>query len=167
MSVRPFSPSESFAFPKPPQEGDRNSTLSRPPSSGTLNRPKSSGTLNRPKTDANPFDDPVIPPSPIKPEFAAVEAIRRPFVPTLHDEMSVLPGDHVKLVQLFDDGWVLVEKVPNPRDKKGKAKEFTSEQPGLIPIDCLRDIHQDLPTFLTSKRVSTYAANGASGVIAM
>jgi len=37
MSIWPFSPSESFAFPKPPDPvGDRNLAYSRPSSSGTF-----------------------------------------------------------------------------------------------------------------------------------
>ncbi|KZT11865.1 uncharacterized protein LAESUDRAFT_623250, partial [Laetiporus sulphureus 93-53] len=75
--------------------------------------------------------------------FARVETIRRPFVPTMDDEMSVLPGETVRMLLRFDDGWAYAEKVGSGRR-------------GLIPIDCLRMPEEDLPAFLASKRLSSY-----------
>ncbi|TFK34182.1 hypothetical protein BDQ12DRAFT_613939 [Crucibulum laeve] len=179
MSVRPFSPSESFAFPKPPPtDGDRTSMFSggsRPQSSITLATPKSARgstyALSHPSLPptpslptSNPFDDPApTSPKPINgsTEFQDIETIRRPFVPTLNDELAVSIGERVKIVYLFDDGWAMVERLASlaPGDAKGKSKyveEIGGEQ-GLIPIDCLRDAGEDLPTFLTNKRVSSYS----------
>ncbi|KAF8157821.1 hypothetical protein B0H34DRAFT_430394 [Crassisporium funariophilum] len=179
MSVRPFSPSESFAFPKPPDPvGDRTSAYSRPSSSATLGMMKSpilSAMIpptpavptsmapsppqaaadpfadNNPFSDNNPFEDPTTV-SHASGEFAEIEVIRRPFFPSLQDEVAVIPDDSVRVIQLFDDGWAMVEKV-TPGDSKGKAKEG---ERGLIPIDCLREPGQDLPAFFAAKRVSSY-----------
>lgn len=161
MSVRPFSPSESFAFPKPPEPGaaagsgpaSQASGISRPTSSDTtvtltaisalpglpslptfmpLNVPNTvrspsprSASIVDPFMDNNPFDDPT---APIMNSFACWEAqvIRRPFIPTLPDELNVKLGDNVRVIHTFDDGWGMVEKV-------GKGKER-----GFIPMDCLR-----------------------------
>lgn len=69
-----------------------------------------------------------------------METVQRPFVPNLSDELSVVIGDKVKIIKVFDDGWALVQKM-------------TSK--GLIPIDCMRAVGQDLPAFLNEKRVSS------------
>lgn len=157
MSVRPFSPSESFAFPKPPKESsDRSSTQSRPLSTMTqstvtlsappLKSPAASRVLLPPTPaspspvitvlpENNPFADPTF-----QPKFADVETVQRPFVPNLSDELLVVIGDKVKIIKVFDDGWALVQKM-------------TSK--GLIPIDCMRAVGQDLPAFLNEKRVSS------------
>ncbi|KAF9465387.1 hypothetical protein BDZ94DRAFT_1131869, partial [Collybia nuda] len=141
MSVRPFSPSESFAFPKPPtvQSGDWSNAGSRPQSSSTLATLKSpeisylgSPIPPTPALPKDPFADPS------KPEFVGVETICRPFVPTLGDELAVAIGDSVKVLNIFDDGWAMVEKVP-------EGTEVVKSQSGLIPIDCLRAVDQDLP----------------------
>jgi hypothetical protein len=172
MSVRPFSPSESFAFPKPPlcpKEGQRTSSIymtSGPSSTATtliqINSPPPifnsdvlpstpfasylppppSGLLTAaPETSSDPFADPA------QPEF---ETVRRPFTPTLDDEVSVAPGDRVRVLKIFDDGWALVEKQCTFSDYNEK---------GLIPVDCLREAGQALPAFLAQKRVSSYGAD--------
>ncbi|KAG9223240.1 hypothetical protein PLEOSDRAFT_155017 [Pleurotus ostreatus PC15] len=154
MSVRPFSPSESFSFPKPPikrsskwSESQKDFT-SRPTS---MKSTRYSTVTRKPvPTVENPFADP----SGEKKvagieqgEFAEVEVIQRPFFPTLGDELGVGPGDKVRVVQSFDDGWAFVEKLVDD----GQTHS------GLIPIDCMRAEHQDLPTFLATKRVSSYS----------
>jgi hypothetical protein len=171
MSVRPFSPSESFAFPKPPKEA---SDSSRPPSTLTL----STVTLSVPPThtksptasrillpstpaspvvteapEANPFADPTF-----EPKFAEIETVQRPFAPTLSDELPVVMGDRVKVIKVFDDGWALVVKIPARVDVSAK------ERPGLIPIDCMRAIGQDLPAFLSDKRVSSAYMESVRGM---
>ena len=187
MSVRPFSPSESFAFPKPPDPvGDRNSAYSRPSSGGTFAvrnslrsiqlpssptsippTPALPGTaavmmspINKvidPFADNNPFEDPVAaPPSTGSAgEFAEIEFIRRPFYPTLPDEVAVRPDDPVRIIQAFDDGWALIEKV------RMDQPMGSDNVKGLIPIDCLREPGQDLPSFYAAKRVSSYAGSEA------
>jgi len=80
--------------------------------------------------------------------FAVVETIRRPFVPTMDDEMTAAPGEQVRMLRRFDDGWAYAEKVPTGRR-------------GLIPIDCLRLPEEDLPAFLAAKRLSSYRGAGS------
>jgi hypothetical protein len=79
------------------------------------------------------------------PEFRDVETIRRPFLPTLQDELPVMPGDAVRIMKPFDDGWAFVERLEG--GSKGSK--------GLIPIDCLRETGQALPAFLAARRVSS------------
>ncbi|KAG2146244.1 hypothetical protein DEU56DRAFT_787029 [Suillus clintonianus] len=177
MSVRPFSPSESFAFPKPPpcpNEGQGNSSASVVSGHGLVSPLSSAATLIQihspppifnsdlspsapgasysqpptgasltavPDTSSDPFADPA------SPEF---EIIRRPFTPTLDDELSVAPGDKVLVIKVFDDGWAFVEK---PNGSLGY------DEKGLIPVDCLREAGQALPAFLAQKRVSSYGAD--------
>lgn len=177
MSVRPFSPSESFAFPKPPlcpKGGQRTSAVSlisgyglvspsstaasliqvhSPPPifnsdllpsvpAASYPLPPSTDSLTTdPNTSSDPFADPA------QPEF---ETIRRPFAPTLDDEVSVAPGDKVLVLKVFDDGWAFVEK---------QCKSLDHNERGLIPVDCLREAGQALPAFLAQKRVSSYGAD--------
>ncbi len=126
MSVRPFTPSESFKFPKPPSNGEWIQIPDRD-SHGTA---LSSSTEMFPPSPTNPFSEPE---SPIIPELSPIETIRRTFVPTLDDELSVAIGDRIRVLEVFDDGWAMVEKIP---ERNGKGKEVVLE-PGLIPIDCL------------------------------
>ncbi|KAK0187718.1 hypothetical protein F5146DRAFT_934504, partial [Armillaria mellea] len=108
--------------------------------------------------DANPFADSSAssdrPPIPL----SDIEIIRRPFEPTLHDEIAVSVGDHVQVLKVFNDGWALVEKIAiELPSSKGKQ---TLPQAGLIPIDCLREAWQPLPAFLEDKGVSGYSDTG-------
>ena len=194
MSVRPFSPSESFAFPKPPEPAAGSAAGSSRPSSyattgmlsttslnanmppGLLrmtlpfttpnNKPSSfTGTIMAPTAnpfgDNNPFEDPVT--SNTDPDiyttgtFAEIEIVRRPFIPTLDDEIPVSAGDAVQVLHSFDDGWALVETIPQGSHGKGTREKSKN---GLIPIDCLRKPGQELPAFIASKRVSSYAEPG-------
>ena len=77
-------------------------------------------------------------------------------MPTLTDELAVHVGDRVKVTTVFDDGWVTVEKVD-----QGNAG-VSEKQSGLIPVDCLRAIDQDLPGFLRGKRISSLGATGVA-----
>ncbi|KAH9947438.1 hypothetical protein B0H21DRAFT_691907 [Amylocystis lapponica] len=151
MSVRPFSPSESWTFPKPPG----TLTSSARSNTATLRSARSYIETNSDYATApeNPFADFVDDQSLDHPSsllsvsvdshFATVETICRPFVPTMSDEMSTAPGERVRMLQRFSDGWAYAEKV-----------ETGSR--GLIPIDCLRTTDEDLPAFLASKRLSSY-----------
>ncbi|KAG1814961.1 hypothetical protein EV424DRAFT_1325648 [Suillus variegatus] len=176
MSVRPFSPSESFAFPRPPppcpNQAQRASSISvghdlvaplssaatlvqihspppifnsdllpSAPASSYLLSPPSSSLTTIPGTSPDPFADPA------KPEF---DTIHRPFAPTLDDEVSVVPGDQVLVLKVFDDGWAFVEK---------QCGFLDDSERGLIPVDCLREAGQALPVFLSQKRVSGYQAD--------
>ncbi|KAF8125800.1 hypothetical protein EV363DRAFT_622021 [Boletus edulis] len=174
MSVRPFSPSESFAFPKPPPSSTVDSFfISGTP--GPASPQSSAATLVHPTTPSRAFMTdfpPAIPTSlhhqtstpnlalspfvaapnpdpfadPVKPEFSVVEVIRRPFAPTLDDELAVQPGDRVHVFQVFDDGWAFVERLSSIASERRER--------GLIPVDCFRQVDQALPSFLAEKRVS-------------
>ncbi|KAF7980655.1 hypothetical protein HWV62_37478, partial [Athelia sp. TMB] len=175
MSVRPFSPSEAFSFPKPPAEAssetdwlNRSHPNSPIESMRTLTPQKAAAKRHSANMEINdrsfappmpnPFSDPAPETSPftdaaalsatrasLTPEElsnAPIEVVRRPFAPTLEDEVAAVPGDRVRVVKVFDDGWAYVENVA------------TFAQ-GLIPIDCLREAGEELPAFLASKRVSS------------
>ncbi|KAA1468114.1 hypothetical protein DENSPDRAFT_770897 [Dentipellis sp. KUC8613] len=139
MSVRPFSPNESFSFPKPPAL--HNKRFSQEPSNAPE---RSSSAMSEVK---NPFGDDasIDRPSTMSSQLTqgAMETVCRPFMPTLADEISVRPGDVVCIVHAYDDGWAYVSK------QSDKTK-------GLIPIDCFREDQEDIPAFLASKRVSSF-----------
>ncbi|KAL0569121.1 hypothetical protein V5O48_012849 [Marasmius crinis-equi] len=137
MSVRPFSPTEAFSFPKPPSSAN---------SGHWDNAPRRSSALA-----TNPFSDPQ--PESAGPAFSNVEYVRRPFQPTRDDEVEVSAGDRVSIIELFDDGWAAVRKV---EEHEGKGKAKASSAPGLIPIDCFREQGLPLPDFLATTRVSGY-----------
>ncbi|KAI0648182.1 hypothetical protein C8Q79DRAFT_558969 [Trametes meyenii] len=166
FSVRPFSPSETFSFPRPPQD-DTHSRASGVVSgsvlgggsvlSGSLSSAAFYTAEDHPPADVEPSENPFLdftevaarPPStsteassPSK-HFAPTETIRRPFLPTMEDEMAVTPGQDVHILRRFDDGWALAEVLATGRQ-------------GLIPIDCLRAVEEDLPAFLAKKRLSSY-----------
>ncbi|KAI0064101.1 hypothetical protein BV25DRAFT_1801013 [Artomyces pyxidatus] len=157
MSVRPFSPSESFAFPKPP--GQQTPTKSADPfadehsTHSTHSQPVHWPMYTPPAPEAqNPFADEasiasatthasdVVP--------GAVEMVCRPFAPAREDELGVEEGELITVMEAFDDGWAQVKKKVNGAT-------------GLIPIDCFRETGDDLPAFLASKRVSSYVEGGA------
>jgi hypothetical protein len=165
MSVRPFSPSELYSFPKPPSETnreseDRVSASSQLPNnghSGQVDHVRLSDAAEHPSVveEVNPFADPIAATVATQPAVEEIEVIRRPFMPTLQDELIVAAGDRVRILQTFDDGWTLVQKIPPPVDKKGKAKAVDEFDQGLIPIECLRGADQDRPDFIAQKRVSS------------
>jgi len=69
----------------------------------------------------------------------------RPFVPNMSDELAVVPGDFIRIIKSFDDGWALVEKL-------GMGDSVS----GLIPVDCLRLAVEQPPSPIPAKRVSSY-----------
>ena len=165
FSVRPFSPSETFSFPKPPRD-DTQSRASELVSGSLKSSMLGSAFYTAEEAHSpsaeneNPFADfteIVRPPSvatdnSVPQHFAPVEIIRRPFVPSMDDEMAVKPGDEVRVLKRFDDGWAVAEKV-------GAGMQ------GLIPIDCLRAIEEELPAFLAKKRISSYRARSSIGTM--
>ena len=61
----------------------------------------------------------------------------------MSDELTVAVDDEVKVLQIFDDGWALVEKIePTPAQ-------------GLIPLACLRDMGQGLTSLLSTRRAQS------------
>lgn len=164
MSVRPFSPTDLWQFPKPPADkrlsrvSSTHAQLASPDSQQRDSSDYATAPEHLPGCDSddgaadpNPFRDPagedVETSESVDAEtashFARVEVIRRPFVPALEDEMAVAPGERVRMLLRFPDGWALAENVATRRR-------------GVIPIDCLRTPEQDLPAFLASKRLSSY-----------
>ncbi|KAJ7214099.1 hypothetical protein GGX14DRAFT_360298 [Mycena pura] len=159
MSVRPFSPSESFAFPAPPREREsRGGALETPvPVVPAITESLVATPVPAPATATateNPFADAFAVPvaaaaaSRASAEFDAVETIRRAFAQTLQDEMSVRAGDRVRVLGVYDDGWAMVER--------GGAGVGV----GLIPIDCMRKTDESVRAFLAAKRVESVDATG-------
>ncbi|KAF7296791.1 hypothetical protein MIND_00910100 [Mycena indigotica] len=154
MSVRPFSPSESFAFPQPPARDSRTPS----PTAPTMR------VTSLPTLDENPFADAFAAAPPA--EFSAVETVFRPFEQTLQDELTVMAGDQVKVLAVYDDGWAMVERVDPVADPSGKGKGKGKPLVGLIPIDCMRRADETVEAFLKTKRVSSRAVD-ATGYTAM
>lgn len=163
MSVRPFSPTDLWHFPTPPadkrlshvspHEQPAASPDSQRDSSDYATAPEHLPGCDSDDGAADPFRDHASTCEDARTSesvdaetashFARVEVIRRPFVPALEDEMAVVPGERVRMLQRFPDGWARAENVATRRR-------------GVIPIDCLRTPEQDLPAFLASKRLSSY-----------
>jgi hypothetical protein len=97
---------------------------------------------------SNPFDDDKQGLASVG-KFAGVEIVRRPFQPSLPDELEVAVGDRVAVLEVFDDGWAMAERI---QDGPGGCPQ----QKGLIPIACLREANQDLSSFLNTKVVPSY-----------
>lgn len=175
MSVRPFSPTERWSFPTPPDA--RNSLRksaqvfhqSSPPTSqaASINYPPRTTSTSPISDETIEFYTAAEDSSPENPfaDFASsnehttvetfhtatttssrftIERVSRPFAPALSDEIAVNPGDEVRILKQFDDGWAY-------------AEVMSTGTRGLFPIDCLRSPDVDLPAFLASKRLSSYA----------
>lgn len=82
--------------------------------------------------------------------FAEIETIRRPYQRTLPDELEVTVDEKVRILEIFDDGWAMVERI-----RVGEPNETPAER-GLVPVACLRDIDEDLSTFLNTKQVQAF-----------
>ncbi|CAK5270619.1 unnamed protein product [Mycena citricolor] len=163
MSVRPFSPSESFAFPAPPRERRSNAWTG----TGSLRVSTSMPILGRSSLAAedafagehrqgeassltdNPFADPAA--IAAATAFDAVETVSRPFAQTLQDEITVQTGDKVKVLAIYDDGWAMVDKLA----PGGERAEM-----GLIPVDCMRRTEETVAAFVEKKRLSAVNATG-------
>jgi len=83
------------------------------------------------------------------------ETVLRPFHPTLEDELGVYTGDAVRVLEMYDDGWVLAEKI------LAEAGPSNAAAPrGLIPLACLRDSgNSDMSSLLNTKRVQSFYVN--------
>jgi hypothetical protein len=176
MSVRPFSPSESFAFPKPPEPVVAGSVplsaVGSPPrpmsiaSAMLITPPLLSllppglpstpsyvpfifpNTRKSPSPITNPFEDPTTPTIDNSSSYLntiPVEVVRRPFEPTLPDELAVELNDRVRVLHRYDDGWGLVEMV---------GREEERGVTGVIPMDCLRTV-EELEELETGTRSSS------------
>ncbi|KAG5644322.1 hypothetical protein DXG03_008680 [Asterophora parasitica] len=147
MSVRPFSPSESFAFPKPPSKQSGDWTSSRPVSAVTATSAvRSYASDPIPPIPALP-KDPFADPSQSSTELDKVEIILRPFISTRPDELSVGISDRIRVKGIFDDGWALVERLPS-------SDTSAAGVTGLIPIDCFRAPGQDLSSFVSDRSIN-------------
>jgi len=116
ISVRPFSPSESWSFPKPPKP-----------------RPKTFAHTGDSKvfSSIDPFADPI--PQPFQTVMPPAEVVTRTFEPMADDELVVEIGDEVSMLKVFDDGWANVKVI-----RRNGRPESVQRSEGLIPIDCLR-----------------------------
>ncbi|KAJ2928213.1 hypothetical protein H1R20_g8879, partial [Candolleomyces eurysporus] len=66
-------------------------------------------------------------------EGAVFAEVLRPFTRSMPDELTVRAGDQVKVVQIFDDGWAVVD-MPVPPSSSSEARY----ERGLVPLGCLR-----------------------------
>ena len=136
-SASVMSCTESFSFPKPPPDRNVMNTRSCIGSPKHLEsevyltssevQPTTQAVLpDDPFSVKNPFDDSESVPALVSGTFPELETIRRPFFPQMQDELEVNTGDFVRIVQIFDDGWALVQK---------------SGEQGLIPLETLDRTH--------------------------
>lgn len=119
LSVAPFTPSESFKFPQPPKsaseaDADPFSDDKRP-------------DLSRGITEASAYSQPSFSAQPVI-EKGVAATVRRPFAPSLPDELYVTPGQLVTIEEMFDDGWNLVKAADGAR--------------GLVPLACFDEVDQ-------------------------
>jgi hypothetical protein len=56
-----------------------------------------------------------------------ISVVKRTFVPSLPDELSIANGETVRVLSVYDDGWALCEKM-NSGDK------------GVVPQECLEAV---------------------------
>lgn len=78
---------------------------------------------------------------------AVVSIVKRTFVPSLPDELSISNGDQVRVLSAYDDGWALCEKVG-------------SGERGVVPQECLEDT-QSLRTNTNSPASQSSAGDNA------
>ncbi|KZT28164.1 hypothetical protein NEOLEDRAFT_1059448 [Neolentinus lepideus HHB14362 ss-1] len=149
MSVRPFSFSESFNFPRPPGSewggSSQDFSVSRTRESAETVPAQSYDIQLSSCTD--PFADTAEERS-VLDEY---KLIHRQYVPNMSDELAVAVGERVKLLQAYDGGWVLVEKVTNDL-----AKGASSCVRGLIPVHCIQPKQEDSSEFLAARRKSSH-----------
>lgn len=116
ISVRPFTPTESWSFPQPPSSRVTSLVIN----------PESKESLV-----SDPFADPV--PQPPPSGFPPVEKVMRIFEPVAMDELMIEIGDEVSVLRVFDDGWGRVKVLT-----RNGSTEGVHGLEGLIPIDCLK-----------------------------
>ncbi|TDL15756.1 hypothetical protein BD410DRAFT_732222 [Rickenella mellea] len=88
MSVAPFTPTESWSFPRPPSTHTSDSVSA---SSGESLTSDESLFFRTPQTTPR--------------------MVCRPFEPSMGDELPVKRGDEVHILNLFSDGWARIRKV--------------------------------------------------------
>ena len=168
ISVHPWSPSERWAFPKPPTVTS-SAQASAEDGSTSLGHASTTSLPSLPQSDTVSYPNVIPGPVPSQDEqirgtrrlssatinsesavtshtgatdtsIGNVATIKRPFVPTLSDELFVARGDIIRVIQTFDDGWVYVAKL-----------NVSNGDPdlGLIPVDCLTEAGEPLPAFLS------------------
>ena len=116
ISVRPFTPTDTWLFPRPPSSRVQSLVVDR----------GSKGTLA-----FGPFADSVRQSS--SSGFQSVEVVTKTFEPVSADELGIEIGDEVSVLRLFDDGWGRVKVLK--RDGSGQGVEGLE---GLVPIGCFR-----------------------------
>ncbi|EIN12965.1 hypothetical protein PUNSTDRAFT_59888 [Punctularia strigosozonata HHB-11173 SS5] len=134
VSVRPFTPSESFAFPKPPgsEKTKGVQTATHSPQASIASVPETSETNDTYHTavavsSESPFADPTELKNPFL-DVVHLKPIKRSYIPYRGDELGVQRGEDVSVLKYFGDGWALVERSLN-----GVVET------GLIPQACFQD----------------------------
>ena len=69
-----------------------------------------------------------VPPTP-NAAAPALSVVKRTFVPSLPDELSISNGEQVRILSVYDDGWALCERVSNG-------------EKGVVPQECLEMVKQ-------------------------
>ncbi|THH05027.1 hypothetical protein EW145_g5100 [Phellinidium pouzarii] len=115
---RPVSPNPSTYYVTPPPMSYNNQMMDAAP--GASLTPAAAGA-----TGTRPNSSGSVVWSMSRPQSAAVETaiVRVVYIPTLPDELSIMSGEVVQVVQVFDDGWVLC------RNARGEQ--------GVVPLECL------------------------------
>jgi len=111
LSVRPFSPTESYKFPRPPGS-DRGSRSSRHLLSSVGDTGAAPGVSSN-RAQSQPLSN------------VGLNTVKRTFMPTRGDELQIIVGDVVLVETAFDDGWALASTLDGVK--------------GLVTLACFED----------------------------
>jgi hypothetical protein len=64
------------------------------------------------------------------------------FTPTLDDELPIQIGDTVRLIEEYQDGWALVQRIGR-----------TDAPTGVVPRTCITDRERTLPSLTPNRRL--------------
>ncbi|KAJ7264887.1 hypothetical protein B0H12DRAFT_1011510 [Mycena haematopus] len=64
------------------------------------------------------------------------------FTPTLEDELPIQPGDTVRLIEEYQDGWALVQRIGRIDAPKG-----------VVPRTCITDRERIISSFNPGRRL--------------
>lgn len=88
------------------------------------------GMFNKTAYTPNDLAGPIVitPPTPsVNTSVVTVSVVKRTFVPSLPDELSIAVGDQVRVLSVYDDGWALCEK-------------SAGGDRGVVPQECLESV---------------------------
>jgi hypothetical protein len=86
--------------------------------------------FNQSAYTSNDLAGPIVitPPTPNVPgQLPTISIVKRTFVPSLPDELSIANGDQVRVLSAYDDGWALCEKM-------------IGGEKGVVPQECLESV---------------------------